>query len=169
MVQVAYYGIALVSDFASAKGLRKLRDYVYATLALPLAFETSLMFWAMTTIDRELVFPKALDEFFPRWLDFVLHTNVSIFILLDLLMVKHIYPRRSSAIRGLTLFMLGYLIWLYVIFMNTGRWVYGIIAIFSAPQRIVFFAISGLVTLVLYMIGETLSKLFAGSEKTKTK
>lgn len=170
MVQVAYYGIAFVCDFMPSVGLRKLRDYVYGTFALPLALETSLMFWTMTSIDRELVFPKALDEFFPRWLDFILHTNVSIFILLDLLMVHHIYPKKRTAIRGLTLFMLSYLIWIYLIFINTGRWVYGIIGIFTAPQRIAFFLVCGLVTIFLYLIGETLSKFVVRSEmKNKTK
>lgn len=169
VVQVAYYVIALLTDFTRANGLRRLRDYVYGTFALPLAFETTLMFWAMTSIDRELVFPKALDAFFPRWLDVILHTNVSIFILLDMMLVRHIYPKRSTAVRGLTVFMLSYLIWLYVIFMNTGKWVYGIIGMFTAPQRIGFFVACGLVTLLLYWIGELLSKLSAGNDKTKKK
>lgn len=152
-----------------ANSIRKLRNYVFATWALPLAFETTLMYWAMTSIDRELVFPKALDEFFPRWLDLILHTNISIFILLELVLVKHVYPKRSRAIRGLILFLLGYLIWVYVVFMNTGKWVYGIIGIFTAPQRIAFFAVCGLVTLVLYLVGETLNKMLTRSEKAKAK
>lgn len=167
-----YYAIALLTDFAATTGVRKFRDYVFGSLALPLAFLTSLMFWVMTSVDRELVFPKALDAFFPRWLDFILHTNVSIFILFDMILVQHQYPKRKSGIRGLALFMLSYLIWMYVIFMNTGKWVYGIIGIFSAPQRIIFFVICGLITILLYMTGEFLCKVFAGkknSVKTKTK
>jgi FAR-17a/AIG1-like protein len=162
VVQVLYYAIALVNDFIPSIKARKLRDYTFASFALPLALMTSLMFWTMCSIDRELVFPKALDAFFPHWLDLVLHTNVSIFIFLDLFISQHQYPRRTAAIRGLTLFMLSYLIWVYVIKINTGKWVYGIIGVLSAPQRIFFFGICGLVALGLFFIGEFLNKLISG-------
>lgn len=169
VVQVIYYAIALVNDFIPSINARKLRDYTFASFALPLAFMTSLMFWVMTSIDRELVFPKALDAFFPHWLDLILHTNVSIFAFLDAFISRHQYPGRKSAIRGLTLFMLGYLIWVYVIKMNTMRWVYGIIGVLSAPQRIAFFVICGLVALGLYFIGEMLNKFVSGRKTIVTK
>lgn len=117
-------------------------------------------------------FKTILDAFFPRWLDLALHTNVSIFILLEMIFAHHRYPQRKTAVRGLTLFMLGYLIWLYYIYINTGKWVYGIIGVFSAPQRIIFFVSSGLVTLALYLIGELMNKLLSGSKtdvKVKSK
>lgn len=66
-----YYAIASINDFVPALGAKKLRDFIIASLAVPLALETTLNYWVMKTIDRELVFPKALDEFFPLWLDIV--------------------------------------------------------------------------------------------------
>lgn len=164
-----FYAIALLNDLISSQRVTELKDFVFGALALPLALLTSLMFWSMSAIDRELVFPKALDEFFPRWLDIILHTNVSILILMEMILVNHQYPTRKSAIRGLALFMLGYLIWIYVIFINTGRWVYGVIGILSAPQRIIFFLICGLVTLTLYFIGELLNKFCSGTKNVKAK
>ena len=163
-----YYVVALAYDFSSSNSVRQFRDFLFASLALPLAFETSLMFWVMVSIDRELVFPKAVDEFFPHWLDWMLHTNVSIFSILDILVCRHQYPRRKSAIRGLTLFMLSYLILIYAGKLTTGIWVYGIIEVLTAPQRIAFFVICGLVTLGLYFIGEILNKLVSG-RKTDVK
>lgn len=159
-----YYAITLATDFAPFDGLKKLRNYVFAAFALPLALETSFMYWAMVTIDRELVFPKALDEFFPRWLDIMLHTNVTVFAFVELFIMKHQYPRRKSALRGLTLFLFGYLIWLYVIKGNTGKWVYGIMEVLSGPQRILFFLAGGLVSVGLYFIGEFSNKLVSGSQ-----
>lgn len=164
-----FYAIALLNDLISSKSVKELRDFLFSSLALPLALETSLMFWSMTAIDRELVFPKALDAFFPRWLDIVLHTNVSVFILLEMILVSHQYPKRKSGIRALALFMLCYLIWIYVVFINTGRWVYSVIGILSAPQRIIFFLICGLVTLTLYFIGELMNKFLSGKENVKAK
>lgn len=60
VIQVIFYATALLSDVAPAAGLTRLKDYIFATLALPLALETSLMYWALVKIDRELAFPKAL-------------------------------------------------------------------------------------------------------------
>lgn len=173
VVNVIYYTIAFVNDFISSNSLKKARDLIFGSLALPLALETSLMYWVMTSIDRELVFPKALDDFFPLWHDILIHTNVSIFILIDLFLVEHTYPRRSSAIRVLITFLLCYLIWLYVVFINTGRWVYAVIGVLSAPQRIIFFVACGLVTVGIYFIGETMNTFLSGrnlvNEKKKKK
>lgn len=163
VVQIIYYAIALINDFVPANGLKELRNYIFASLAVPLAFETTLMYWGLVSIDRELAFPKALDAFFPLWLDIGLHTNITIFIVLELILEKHDYPRRSAAMRGLIVFMLSYLVWIYYVFINTGKWVYGVIEIFSAPQRILFFVICGVVTLVLYLIGESMNKFVSGS------
>lgn len=154
------------------KSLKKARDLTFGSLALPLALETSLMYWVMKSIDRELVFPKALDEFFPLWHDVIIHTNVSIFILIDLFIVEHTYPKRGTAVRILVTFLLCYLIWIYVVFINTGRWVYGVIGVLSAPQRILFFLTCGFVTLGIYFIGETMNTFLSGRksvEKRKTK
>jgi hypothetical protein len=46
--------------------IRKIKDYVLATLAFPVAMNVGTTFWGLWAIDRELVFPKALDAFFPR-------------------------------------------------------------------------------------------------------
>lgn len=162
-----YYAIAFINDIMPVLRAKKLRDFVFAALAVPLAFETSLMYWSLCSIDRELAFPKALDEFFPRWLDIVLHTNVSVFIIIEMLVDNHQYPRRQSGVRCLTLFIAAYLFWVYVIYVNTGKWVYGVIGVLSAPQRIIFFVACGLVTVSFYFIGEVLNGLLSGRKKGK--
>lgn len=160
-----YYAIALASDFTTSSRLKKFRNGFFASLAWPLALETSFMYWAMRSIDRELVFPKALDKFFPLWLDVLLHTNVTIFVFLEMIINDIKYPQRSVSIRGLLVFLLGYLGWLYVIKSNTGKWVYGILGVLSGPQRIGFFIAAGLVSVGLYFIGEFMNKCCSGSEK----
>lgn len=165
MVQVIYYAIALMSDFMPSPTLKRFRNTFFASLAWPLALETSFMYWTMRTIDRELVFPKSLDEFFPLWLDICLHSNVTVFVFLEMILNDIKYPQRKVAIRGLIVFLLGYLVWLYVIKNKTGKWVYGILGILSGPQRIGFFIAAGLVSIGLYFVGEFMSKCCSGSEK----
>lgn len=162
-----YYAIALVFDFVPAVRLGQLKDFIFASLALPLALLTSLSYWSLRMVDRELAFPKALDEFFPVWLDYALHTNVSVLIISDAVFSRHQYPKRSVAVRSLTTFLLCYLIWLYVIFLNTGKWVYGVIGVLSAPQRVFFFFLSGLVAVGLYFLGEIINKCCNSGSKNE--
>jgi FAR-17a/AIG1-like protein len=169
VVQVIFLTIAVLFDFTGSPDLKKKRDYIFGTLSFPLALETTFMYWSMRLIDRELVFPKALDEFFPVWLDIALHTNVTIFVLLEMFFVKHQYPERKLAIKGLTTFMIGYLIWLLIIKANTGRWVYQLFEALPYPQRIVFFILSGVFSTGLYFIGEVLNKCCSGSETSSKK
>lgn len=169
MIQVMYYAIALLCDFVSSSKLKSFRNSFFASLAWPLALETSFMYWTMRTIDRELVFPKALDAFFPTWLDFILHTNVTVSVVLEMILNDIRYPKRKTSIRGLVVFLLGYLGWLYVIKSKTGKWVYGILAVLTGPQRIGFFIAAGLVSIGLYFIGEFFNKCCSGSEKLQVK
>lgn len=45
--------------------IRKVKDYLLAAFAFPLATNVGLTFWSLMAIDRELIFPKAFDDFFP--------------------------------------------------------------------------------------------------------
>lgn len=161
--------VALLHDFTGSAELKKTRDYIFGTLSFPLGLETTFMYWSMRMVDRELVFPKALDEFFPLWLDVALHTNVTLFVLIELFLVKHRYPERKLALKGLTTFMIVYLMWLLIIKGQTGRWVYHLFEALPYPQRIAFFALSGVFTNGLYFIGEFLNKLCTGGEKISEK
>lgn len=46
--------------------IRKFKDRLLATLAFPCSVNVAVTFWLLYGIDRELVFPKVLDEIFPR-------------------------------------------------------------------------------------------------------
>lgn len=46
--------------------IRKLKDYVMAAFAFPLALNVGVSFWTLWHIDRELVLPKILDSILPR-------------------------------------------------------------------------------------------------------
>lgn len=69
------------------------------------------MFWGLYAIDRELVFPKILDSYFPQWLNHVMHTNIVVFSVIELVSSFRSYPTRKEGLGTLTLFMLVYLIW----------------------------------------------------------
>jgi hypothetical protein len=76
IIQAIYFAIALLNDVFGTNEvtlpstrvpfIRKLKDYLFAAFAFPVSFNVGIVFWALFNIDRELVFPKALDAFFPK-------------------------------------------------------------------------------------------------------
>lgn len=57
------------------------------------------MFWGLYAIDRELIFPKSLDEFIPGWQNHVMHTLPIIGALLDAYLVHHSFPKFRNGIK----------------------------------------------------------------------
>ncbi|XP_032999806.1 androgen-induced gene 1 protein isoform X2 [Lacerta agilis] len=83
VIQAVFFGICVLTDLSSllTKGndsqeqerqLRKLislRDWMMAVLAFPIGVFVVTMFWSIYIYDRELVYPKLLDNFIPPWLN----------------------------------------------------------------------------------------------------
>lgn len=74
IVQSLYFIIAFLNDFFGSNEvapkklpiIRRIKDYMFAAFAFPIAFNVGISFWTLFAINRELVFPKALDAFFPK-------------------------------------------------------------------------------------------------------
>lgn len=74
ILQAVYYTLALVNDLVGTNEvaptgqlpvIRRIKDYLFSALAFPVAMNVGVTFWSLMAIDRELVFPKAFDAFFP--------------------------------------------------------------------------------------------------------
>ncbi|KAK2525815.1 hypothetical protein Q9966_011062 [Columba livia] len=83
VIQAVFFGICVLTDLSSLltkgndsqeqerqlKKLISLRDWVMAVLAFPVGVFVVTMFWSIYIYDRELVYPKVLDNFIPAWLN----------------------------------------------------------------------------------------------------
>lgn len=165
-LQAIYFTVALVNDFIGTNeanprripAVRKIKDYIFSSLAFPIAFNVGISFWGLYAVDRELVFPKVLDAVFPSWLNHVVHTNVMVFMLLELFISFRQYPSRGKCLFGLITFMASYLAWLHVVKHYSGIWVYPVLDVLPLPGRIAFFTGAIGVTVALYILGEVLNK-----------
>lgn len=110
-------------------------------------------------MDRELIFPKVLDSFFPDWLNHVMHTNILIFIVIEMCVSFREYPTRRNGYLGLSVFMALYLKWIHIIYYMSGVWVYPVLEVLALPLRICFFAGVFAFSLFLYRIGEFFNEL----------
>jgi hypothetical protein len=164
IIQATYFIIALLNDVVGTNEvvlksskvplIRKFKDYFFAAFAFPVAFNVGITFWGLYAVDRELVFPKAIDAFFPNWLNHIMHTNIMVFIVLELFTSFRLYPGRKAGLAGLSIFMVSYLGWLHVIKYKSNIWVYPILEVLNLPQRLVFFALSLVFSIGLYVFGE---------------
>ncbi|XP_067623012.1 androgen-induced gene 1 protein isoform X1 [Eurosta solidaginis] len=162
IIQSIYFTISLINDFVGTNevapkhtpAIRKIKDYLMATLAFPVALNVGITFWSLYAIDRELVFPRVLDAVFPNWLNHVVHTNIMVFAILELFTSFREYPKRSKGIVGLTIFLITYLVWIHIVKYYSGIWVYPVLEVLELPQRIVFFVAVLAFTLFLYILGE---------------
>jgi len=80
------------------------------SIPIPLQF-VGVTFWALMFVDRELVLPKALDPYFPWWLNHLMHTMIMVSTVFEMIIAPRQYPKRSRSLGILTSFMLAYLVW----------------------------------------------------------
>ena len=165
-LQGIFFTIAFVNDFIGSNEavpkkipvIRKIKDYLFAAFAFPLALDVTLKFWSLYAIDRNLVFPEVLDEFFPSWLNHVLHSNITILIMVEMIVVHRLYPTRKAGVCGLMTFMLSYFVWMLITRYYAGKWTYPILDILDTYGRIGFFAGALCFPVLLYFLGEYLNK-----------
>ncbi|XP_021114981.1 androgen-induced gene 1 protein isoform X3 [Heterocephalus glaber] len=69
------------------------------------------VFWIIYAYDREMIYPKLLDNFIPGWLNHGMHTTVLPFILIEMRTSHHQYPSRSSGLTAICTFSVGYILW----------------------------------------------------------
>ncbi|XP_050309181.1 androgen-dependent TFPI-regulating protein-like [Anthonomus grandis grandis] len=137
--------------------IRKVKDIVFSSLAFPLSMFVGLSFWGLYLIDRELIFPTILDKYFPSWLNHLMHTNIMIFSLLEMLVSYRKYPSRKIGLTITVSFMLVYLGWIHYINSRTNKWVYPILNVLPLPARICFFILNFVVIVFCYILGEKIN------------
>ncbi|XP_070112387.1 androgen-induced gene 1 protein isoform X7 [Equus asinus] len=115
------------------------------------------VFWIIYAYDREMIYPKLLDNFIPGWLNHGMHTTVLPFILIEMRTSHHAYPSRSSGLAAICTFSVGYILWVCWVHHVTGMWVYPFLEHIGPGARIVFFGSTTVLMNFLYLLGEVLN------------
>ena len=93
-----------------------------------------------------------------------MHTNIVVFIVLEMFISFRSYPTRSKGIKCLSSFMVGYLVWLHIVKYYSGFWVYPVLDVLNLPMRILFFVGILAFTLIMYIFGESLNNIIWNKE-----
>ncbi|KZC04567.1 Androgen-induced gene 1 protein [Dufourea novaeangliae] len=175
IIQAVFFFICMLNDWFGTNAvnpkkppfIRKLKDYTFASFSFPVAMFVGIVFWGLMAVDRELVFPKAVDPYFPWWLNHLMHTMIMVSTMIEIILAPRKYPSRSNGLFGLCILLSCYMIWMHIIYYKSGIWVYPIMAVLTVPLRIMFMASAVLLTVILYLLGQTLDNLIWGNEYTK--
>ncbi|XP_016094196.1 androgen dependent TFPI regulating protein 1 isoform X1 [Sinocyclocheilus grahami] len=171
--QALLFGLCVLADAVhGAVSVTRARDFHFTVLAFPVGTFVFISFWTLYTYDRELVYPKLLDEIIPIWLNHAMHTVIMPLLLLQMFLQNHRYPSRTKGIFSLALFAALYLSWVLWVHHASGIWVYPIMAHLSPVGLCVFLGGASLFMAPLYLLGEKLSLMMwssTGNQKKKKK
>ncbi|KAJ8925624.1 hypothetical protein NQ315_009468, partial [Exocentrus adspersus] len=158
IIQTIYFLLAMLYDilhiFTKQRHLETkvelYKGYIFTSLVFPCSLFVSTMFWSVYSINREWVLPEVLDEFVPDWLNHSLHTNIVVFLIIEVLIANQLLPTFKSAFIGLTTLSTIYNVVFLIVYFSCGQWIYGIFYIFTWPERIAFM-LSNYVFVVMVM------------------
>lgn len=165
ILQLIYFTIALINDIFGSNDccilkrpwIRKCKDFLFASLAFPLALHVTILFWSMYFNDRETVLPEKFQHIFPAWLNHAVHTNITIFILVELFVLHRKYPKRSTSLLTLGGFLVAYVIWMFITRHFAGKWAYPLLDELTHIEMVGFFALAGTFPFWIYFLGEYLN------------
>ncbi|XP_056130566.1 androgen-dependent TFPI-regulating protein-like [Lampris incognitus] len=184
VMHTVFFGLCVFIDIVhlvlSAKALRgglpsllvKLRDITFTVLAFPVGTFVFSSFWSIYAYDRELVYPKFLDDIIPVWLNHALHTIIVPLLFVQMYIQNHQYVSKVKGVLGLAIFALLYLSWVLWVHHVSDIWVYPIMAKLSPVGLVLFFGAAALTMAPLYLLGEKISRKIwgnAGPQKKKKK
>lgn len=158
LLQFGYYLLALLHDLRPNRQLLELRDFMFASLVLPLALVVSVTFWLLYLINGEYIYPYFLEQVYPGWHKQTMHTHVAVYALLELYLAPHHYPRRNRGLVVLGLAMFGYLLWQLTVRFLTGQWVYLFLDGLSLIMLCFFFLLITGSSYGYYLLGEWLNQ-----------
>ncbi|KAM4835663.1 androgen-dependent TFPI-regulating protein isoform 1-T2 [Thomomys bottae] len=164
LLQAIFFGVACLDDVLKRiqgrkdiKFITAFRDLLFTTLAFPISTFVFLVFWSLFLYDRNLIYPKALDNVFPVWLNHAMHTCILPFSLVEVILRPHHYPTKRTGLILLAAGALSYItrvIWLH---FQTGTWVYPVFATLGPLGMAAFFSLSYILSASIYLFGEKLN------------
>ncbi|XP_050685492.1 androgen-dependent TFPI-regulating protein-like [Leptidea sinapis] len=166
VIQTVYFIVACINDIFGTNErtplkpptIRKIKDALFS-LAFPLAIYVTVAFWSIYLWDKELIFPEHVRKAFPVWLNHAMHTMVSVFMIVEMLTSYKTYPSRLLGYTLMSCVVLPYIALLFILYGQTGLWVYPVFAYMNWAGRIVFMGSSVCLAYGLYFASEKINNI----------
>lgn len=162
VLQAVMFILFCVIDFAPIRNKRwllSIRDHVFLSISLPLCMFVSTIFWILYFIDRELIFPMAIEKFYPAWLNHLSHTAVVVATVMEMLFNRHEQPTRKKGAATLLLFCGAYLTVIEYLGLVHDIWVYPVLEVLSSAGFCAFLVFCMVFIFAFYVLGEKLNEV----------
>ncbi|BES87726.1 FAR-17a/AIG1-like protein [Nesidiocoris tenuis] len=176
MTQTLYLFLSVLGHLLAAVSLSSLKrpidnlaDYIFMSIATPMALVVSIAFWSIYAVDRELVFPTVLDLVIPAWVNQMIHSINSVAAIVDLVSIRHKQPSWSASLTGLILYLLAYSVCLFGTYVQTGIWLYPVLKEMSWPLRGAFTIANLLLAILMLALTRLLRTSIWGKSDTQEK
>uniref|UniRef100_A0A6J0UH16 Androgen-induced gene 1 protein-like isoform X1 n=1 Tax=Pogona vitticeps TaxID=103695 RepID=A0A6J0UH16_9SAUR len=153
---VGLFGISSITELFTDVGRKNWREPHLREL-MQQRF-VAVAFWGLFAYDRELVYPKELDDINPSWLNHTMHTTILPLLFIEMVICVHKYPDRFKGILGLSFFAFTYLVWVLWVHHVSGIWAYPVLGVLSPCGIVGFFFVALAIMIMFYFIGEQLTK-----------
>jgi len=159
-IQFITFSLCLLNDLIVSPNDRnyalitRIRDYSFNCLCQPIGILVVTTFWILYSIDRELIFPVAIEKYIPFWMNHSTHTIVLPIICMETYLVSH---KRSSLATGISIllsFLLVYVLWILYIGVALDYWVYPVLNQLNWQLRAVFIIGCGVSAIAFYFVGQ---------------
>ncbi|XP_054836433.1 androgen-induced gene 1 protein-like [Eublepharis macularius] len=168
VLQTVLFSLCVIIDFTAlfdpsqekkiSRVLVPIRDFIFSALMFPIGLFVAFVFWGLYAYDRELVYPRELDDINPTWLNHSMHTTILPLLFIELAVCPHKYQHKTREILGLTIFTVSYLCWITWVHYVSGVWAYPVLEVLGIPGKLVFFSIAYCIALTFYFLGRLLTK-----------
>ncbi|XP_050424840.1 androgen-dependent TFPI-regulating protein-like [Adelges cooleyi] len=139
----------------------------FSSLILPTGIFVSVTFWTMYGIDREIVYPKLIDDVIPYWQNHGMHTVILPFVFAEVMTTKH----RFLPVKVLATILISFELLYGIVFLETyvekGRWVYPLFGMLSLPVSIAVMIFLLFLLTVCLFVGIFIQNQLWGEEEKK--
>jgi len=157
------HGFSVLTVFTSVVGNYSIR--LVCKLVVHLAFiHSGVFFWGIYFYDRDLIFPKSAEHFYPRDVNLFQH-GIVMFIMLAELLTTHHRNLFSPLYEILVVLGAGsvYLVWTLFLVQVNGVWPYPFQNGMSMADHAIFYAVSMVFMIAMVMLKRALVYLWWGA------
>nr|XP_022910454.1 androgen-induced gene 1 protein-like [Onthophagus taurus] len=123
--------------------LSKMLKLVNISLISPIGLLVVSIFWMVYTIDRELVYPKKIDQVFPTIMNHAAHSFVIFLPIFEIFAQRNVsMPSFKLTVWGLSGFLFMFVCTLFGTYYFSSVWLYGFVNVIPWPAKIWFIVIS---------------------------
>uniref|UniRef100_A0A914XBL0 Uncharacterized protein n=1 Tax=Plectus sambesii TaxID=2011161 RepID=A0A914XBL0_9BILA len=158
-LQILYHSVATIASLQNRTSLlNRVVDFLFTSLAMPIALTVVSLFWGLTLINPDLLMDEeAKIVLSVQWYNHALHTIPGVAMLMDVYITKHKRPNHYAAFATIVVVSTCYLAFILYIHSVTGYWAYPILGDLGLAGRTAFIAGCALVIFSLFLLSDMLN------------